>query len=201
MKKIVAAVLMVCLALAAGCTNASKQVKNSVSPLEPSSEQQEILDLLSAGKQEHYVFSYDTDTAYKEIALWIEFYEKGELTYKPGNFSISSTNDERRSGNIAVSVLHSPGYSWTLTISDRVSRASQTINPEDWEGVAPPDLTETLGRMHGQMNSPEEITDGKEILLYQSLFSNSGEMRSYDGNPEQLNDYDYAYLVKCRFSN
>ncbi|MDR0935553.1 MAG: hypothetical protein LBM98_02590 [Oscillospiraceae bacterium] len=201
MKKALALALAVCLALTAACSAAPTRVKNSVSPLDQTSEQREILDLLTTDKQEHYVFSYDSDAAYKEVALWVEFYEKGELLYKPGSFAMSSTDGELRSGNIAVSILHNPAYTWTLVLSDKVGHASQSITPEDWEGVPPPDLSETLGRMHGQMNSPEEISAGKEILLYQSLFSNSGVMRSYDGNPEQLKDYDYAYLVKCKFSN
>jgi hypothetical protein len=60
--------------------------KNVIAPASLSSEQKEIIDLLSA-RQEALLFDFHTDELYRGFELWVEIYHYGKLIERPAGIS------------------------------------------------------------------------------------------------------------------
>jgi hypothetical protein len=175
---------------------------NTVRTMEKTAEQQEIIDLLSTGQTEVYLFDYQTDATYKRLYVWVEAYAYGDLICKPG-FSGALISDDPQSfaGRIALTFNQIPDFSWKITIAD--GGTSSTITSSDPTGLI---LDSAVGRIHGPMSGSAEIEDGKEIILYSSISTASdGTVRTYSeeelaNNSKLLIEYPLAILVKCVFS-
>ena len=131
------------------------------------------------------------------MEFWVEIYENGLLVDRPSG--INSLSDEARAfdGQLAILITQNSGFQWTFTASEngKVSHTSEPI-------VADYD---TFGRAYGPIDEPVTIEDGKEIVLYTSIFS-SGGISAYDDKqiyieqPELIEEYPYVQIIKCRFT-
>ncbi|MEG6513116.1 hypothetical protein [Desulforamulus ruminis] len=61
------------------------------------------------------------------------------------------------------------------------------------------------GRLYGPEANRASIENGKEIVLYRSLFSDKGgniyNAQEYAERPELLEEFPYAHIIKCKFYN
>ncbi|MDR0424463.1 MAG: hypothetical protein LBH39_03255 [Clostridiales Family XIII bacterium] len=199
MKKIIIILCVACvmIGILSACSEYGPILKNEISPKKLTTNEQEIVDLLSSDTQEILLFDYKTEDAYKTVSFWVEFYENGELIDRPSG--IESYNDEAKpqDGQLAVLITHDEGVTWAFTKDEDGSRTSHTgeILEIDYASLA---------RGYRPINNPVEIEAGKEIVLYTSIYSNDGislfsDMQRYIEEPNLLSGYPYVQIIKCRF--
>jgi hypothetical protein len=198
----VIAAVFILLISATGCEKEasvqSEEKSNEIAPVELTQDQKEIIDLIGV-QQEIMLFDYSTDKTFKNSDVWVEVYKDGELV-EPKAAAISLREDTAVTwdGRLAVLISQNPDFQWTLVASQGNSRISNKSDLSSNYG--------TDGRAFGPVNAPSGIEEGREIVLYTSLFTDSCSIASYDGQeyvnrPELLKEYTYVHLIKCRFSN
>jgi hypothetical protein len=170
-------------------------------PAELTTEQQEIIDLLSIpNNQEPMIFDFNTEEAYLSFEVWVEVYENGELTDRPAGVSFHNDTAKKLNGKVAV-VIHQneSNYQWTLSVVEDGARYSHV-------GTAELNMDSANGNAFGPMSNPASIETGKEIIIYSSTFAEANTPhRAYDEQtlqeqPELLKEYPAAFLIKCLFS-
>ncbi|MFA9381872.1 MAG: hypothetical protein ACERKO_12525 [Acetanaerobacterium sp.] len=190
---------ILCAAVLLLCSCAPIQPQNAISPKALTKDQQDIVDLLGAD-QEIALFSYHTQEQYLRFDVWLEIYEDGELmNAHAAGLSLMADEPKSWDGDLAMSVVQTPDFQWTFTKMQDGSRTSSTSEPIPAPG-------ENLGRAYGPITAPATIEDGKDIILYTSLFSSDDVLsvyaeEEYEKRPELLKEYAGAHVVKCRFSN
>jgi hypothetical protein len=202
MSRPVAVLLAIALAMtlvACSSIDSVSKPKNSISAAELSAEQQEVIDLLSAPGQELMLFDFNTEDLFSGIDVTVEVYRNGELTETPAGVSTSSDTPDKLKGTIAVVMTElETGFQWAVSVSED-GRMSHTGTYEEEIGAG-------YSRAYGPMSNPAAITDGKEIIIYSSLFHEANTpMRAYDEQsllerPELLDQYPLAFLIKCKFT-
>lgn len=200
MKKIIYVFLVICMLASSllGCAKVPVTSKNQIAPMKLTGEQEDIVNLIASGKQEILLFDYKTEEAFKSVEFWVEIYEYGVLVDQPTDVSSFRGEEKPLDGQLAILITQNPGFQWTFTISEnggRVSHTNEVINTD----------YETIGRAYGPIDGPVAIEDGKEIVLYTSIFSNSdistyGDQQIYSEQPELINEYPYVHIIKCKFS-
>ena len=198
------AVLMAVLALAvlASCGQSVVVPANTISPADLTDDQKEIVELLSIPSQNEIVlFDFDIDDSYRSIEVWVELYKNGEQSDRLAMLHTirNDTVNIPGKGHLAIMIRHDPELNWTLSLSYDGSRSSYSTS----EGYAI-DPDPGWGRAFGPMNGAVAIEDGKEIVLYSSVY-NEGGLAAYDAqyyqeHPEVLGDYAFVHLIKARFS-
>jgi len=181
--------------------NGSSVLKNTVSSAILTTEQQEILDLLAVpNNQELMVFVFDTEESYRGFEVWVEVYQDGEIIERPAGVSLHSDPATKRNGRMAVMIMqNNNGYQWTLSVIENGAKSSHI-------GETQIEIETGLGRAYGPMSGSVNIEDGNEIIIYSSTFQEANVPHAaYDEQtlmerPELLNDYPYAFIVKCKFS-
>ena len=173
---------------------------NVIRPSHLSAEQQEIIDLLSvSGNQELMLFDFDTVEAYKDIEVWVEIYRDGALVDRPAGVGTHSNTAEKHNGHLAITVnLIDSKFQWILSLIENGAKSGHIGSTE-----APAESG--LARAYGPIGESVEIEDGKEMILYSSVFSGNDFLAFYDGvtlqeRPELLREYPYVYLVKAKFA-
>jgi hypothetical protein len=188
------------LALFSSCGSAgSASSRNIIAPADLTAQQREVIYLLSSPNQQLMIFDYSTEDAFRGIEVWVEVYKNGELVEKPSSLQRSSDTAEKQNGHIAVTINENDSvYQWTLSINGD-GKASHTGTYEN-------DNASAYDRAFAPLDNPASIEDGEEIIIYRSLFNEIGtDIHAYDEqslqeNPELLNEYPFAFLIKCRFS-
>ncbi len=172
----------------------AKPAHNTIVPKALTKREKELIDLLSDSEQEIYLFSYNADQEYRQLDLWVEIYKDGVLIDpNAGGFGIIFQEaDKDLTGTLAVTVTHTPDYRWRFECSGATSISEPNTNylPEATRG-------------YQQIQQPQTIELGKEILLYQSMFSNDSTgfiAQTFLERPEMIQSYDYVHLIKCKFS-
>jgi hypothetical protein len=197
--------LFVLLTFLTGCDktpvdNIPKEIisDNYISVKELSSEQKEIVDLLSArDKVELYDFS--AEEGYTTIDFWVDIYENGELTREhiAGGITVSDDGNALV-GTAAFVISDAPGYQWTFILSMQQGGKSSYIS----ETIP---KYENRGSGYMTIQQPIEIENGKEIILSATVFDKNGAIRAI-GNLQELDatdnlkDYSYAHIIKCKFT-
>lgn len=186
--------------LLVGCSKepVREKAENEIRPKELTQEQNDIVKLLTSNQQEILLFDYDTKEEYKSAEVWVETYEDGTLTDCP--CSIMSSDDKAKPlhGQLAVQIHRNPNFQWTISMDDGGTiRTGYTSGPTNVN----PDAS---GRAFGPINEPITIEDGKEIILYTSIFSDGGismygDQQIYLEQPDRLKDYPYIHIIKCKF--
>jgi len=196
-KHILMAAILVLLISLCGCGKMVSK-KNTIAPKALTEDQQEIVDLLSSNnKQELLFFTYHADAQYQAVDVWVEVYKDGALIDPhAGGISMMSPLDHFQ-GDLAVAITQNPDFQWTFIVKDgssKVTGASESAPHVD-----------AMGRAFGPILDPVAIEDGKEIILYTSVFTSDNVLNAYDAQmleeePERLKEYDYAHIIKCKFS-
>ncbi len=168
-------------------------------PKELTEDQKEIVDLLSMPtKQEIMIFTYHADAKYTDVEAWVEIYREGELIDPHGGgIHMIGDGDKAQTGELAIVITQNPDFQWTFIVSKNGSQVTST--GESGQHM------DAMGRAYGPILDPVAIEDGKEIILYTSVFSSDGSMQVFDAQilqeePERLKEYDYAHIIKCKFS-
>jgi hypothetical protein len=191
------------LMLFTSCNSAKPgDTKNTIMPAELTSDQQEIIDLLSIpNKQEPMLFDFNTEETYSGFDVWVEVYENGELIDRPVGVSFHNDTAKTLNGKVAVIIQQNEAnYQWSLSVVEDGALYSHV-------GTAELNLDSTNGNAYGPMNDPASIEAGKEIIIYSSTFAETNTPhRAYDEQtlqeqPELLKEYPAAFLIKCMFSN
>jgi hypothetical protein len=174
-------------------------LENSISTASFTIEQQDIIDLLSIpNSQEFLVFDFSTEDSYSSVEFWVEVYQNGELIGHPASLQMVLDVAHKQEGRLAVTITQNPHFRYALSIMIMGGRVSHVSTDEVIIDRA------DLARFHGAISYPVIIEEGKEIVLYSSLFSD-GNMYLYDHQtlqerPELLNEFLYAQIIKCKFS-
>ena len=195
--------IMIVLCLILGCLTACAKEEKSQNVIEAKNltqEQEDIISLLTNKDQEILSFDFQTDESFRKMEFWVEIYENGELVNQPeqpAGITLNSEELGQQNGELAVMINHNDGISFSFIT--RIGGAKYTHNGDivnfDSNG---------LGRGYGPITAPIILESGKEIVLYTSIYSD-GNMASYSDQqiyieqPELLNDYPYAFLIKCKF--
>ncbi len=189
--------VLCCLPGCAQVEKADDKMKNSIEPKALTTDQQDIVTLLSSEKQDILLFDYKTADAYKSVEVWAEVYQDGVLIDRPSGANMYGDEAKARDGEIAVLISQIPGFSWSFVLSEDGTRVSHASEPSDIDYGA-------LGRGYGPISGPVAIESGKEIVLYASIFSSGaistqGDLQMYVEQPELLNGYPYVHIIKCKF--
>jgi hypothetical protein len=201
MKKIIYVLLDVALLVVlSSCDFSVKPTfqSNSISVADLTKEQQDILGLLTiSNSQEILIFDFNTDEVFSNVEFWVEVYENGEMINSPAGLTMVLDDADTQSGNLAVIINRNPHYQWTLSVSNNGSRSSHISSAETVVDSA-------LSRSYGPIDEPVLIEDGKEIILYSSLFT-TGSMNVYNHMTlqeykELLSEFAHAHIVKCAFN-
>jgi len=182
----------------ASCTNEPITSKNEIAPKEMTQDQEDIVNLLSSNEQEILLFDYKTEEAYKSMEFWVEIYENGVLIDRPSGVNLFSDEAKAFDGQLAILITQNSGFQWTFTTSENGGRVSHTSEPINSD-------YDTIGRAYGPIDEPVTIEDGKEIVLYTSIFSSGGistysDQQMYIEQPELIENYPYVHIIKCRFT-
>ncbi|HWR24434.1 MAG TPA: hypothetical protein VN366_13230 [Feifaniaceae bacterium] len=172
----------------------SKPAHNSIGPKALTKKEKELIGLLSGTDQEIYLFSYKADKEYRRIDFWVEIYKDGVLIdpHAGGFGMVPEETEAEHTGTLAIFISHTPDYRWRFSLEGMSSASEPNANYISG------------GRGFAQMFQPVEIEPDKEIVLYQSVFSD-GPIAVFDEqefveHPERLSPYPYAHLIKCKFS-
>ena len=176
-----------------GCSNEADSFKNVIAPKELTEEQNEIVSLLSVNNQEILLFEYKTQEVYQSLEFWVEVYKDGVFVSRPAGLHRVSNDFEELDGQLSVLITQNPGFQWSFSMNGASHMNSEPIFIDD-----------TLVRGYGPINEPATIENGKEIVLYASIFSHGNialhERQSYVEHPELVKGYPYVFLIKCKFS-
>lgn len=172
----------------------AKPAHNTIAPKALTKKEEELIRLLSDSEQEIYLFSYNADQEYRQLDLWVEIYKDGVLIDPDagGLGIIFQETNKDLTGTLAVTVTHTPDYRWKFACSGATSISEPNTNY----------LAEAT-RGYQQIQQPQTIELGKEILLYQSMFSKDSTgfiAQTFLERPEMIQSYDYVHLIKCKFS-
>lgn len=203
MKRLASVLLSIfTLVILASCNSAKQDSsQNSIAPIELTAEQQEIIDLLSIpNKQELMIFDFNTGESYRGFEVWVEVYQNGELIERPVEVNTHSDTAEKRNGQVAIVINQADNtYQWTLSMVENGIKYSHV-------GTAEIAVDARSGHSFGPMNESASIEDGKEVIIYSSMFAEANTpLRAYDQQtlqeqPELLKEYPHVYLIKCKFT-
>lgn len=198
MKKICSIVCIVCV-MAGVLSACSKEavIKNEIATKELTQDQQDIVDLLASDKREILLFDYKTEDAYQSMTVWVEIYENGELVDRQEGMNAYSDEARALDGQLAILVRHDSGVDWTFIASENDSRISQTCESMRIDHAG-------LARGYGPITNSVKIEQGKEIVLFTSIYSTGnisarGDLQEYIEAPDLLSGYPYAQMIKCKF--
>ena len=200
MKKAINVLIVIYLFLIlSSCSLVPTSPNNIIKCAKLTADQQEIVDLISASNSlEILLFEFNTEEMYRNLEFWVEVYENGELVEHPAGLETFHDGSEKRNGRLAAVINQNPNYQWSLSVIENGGRSSHVSTVEIT-------VDESLFHVYGPIDDSVFIEDGKEIILYKSLFTNKGSIAAYDNQtlqerPELLNEYLNAHLIKCRFN-
>ena len=185
--------LPIYLLILMGCTN--EHPHPQIAPMNLSSSQQEIVDLLSHMGSEFLFFEY-TSGVFTEIKVWVEVYHYGELLGQYNSLGIFS-NTPIEAEPLTVSI-YQPGHNkfqWSISIGAGRSTSEPWIAQNEYNS-----------RAFGSIGEPVEIVAGQEIIIYLSKFTSeasltfSGDLQNYLKYPENLANYTYVHIIKAEFT-
>ena len=185
-----------------GCTSG---VNNEIRPADLTAGQQDIVNLLTTGDQEVFIFDYQAEGAFA-MEFWIEIYAYGELIESIEGLKLSRHDNRINplNGRLAVAISNEDdgSFRWEFAVIDGDFRATNIVDFAFH--------TENAGaRTHGPTQEAVSIEDGRGIILHTTKFRSghtvftdgSRVSQDYIGQPELLAGYSYVILVKARFSS
>ncbi|MBD8033337.1 MULTISPECIES: hypothetical protein [Solibacillus] len=172
--------------------------KNTISVAELTDRENAIL---SSSADQSFVYDFNTDKEYKEVTIWIEKYESGNLIEdKIGELSTQVEGD----GSIIFttsknSISKQPTFNMAVGGKEGVSSISAyDANSKDLD-----DMSSVWGSFRGDNTSIED-----EVVLGSICYSNDGRMNSLsaefyqdvNGHINEIEKYDVVYLLKANFN-
>ena len=199
MKRIFTTLIIVLLLFVLSACSNSNSNSNTISVAELTDRENTILSTTS---DKSFVFDFEIDGEYKEVSVWIEKYEAGELvdvrlseitTQIKENGSIIFTNPK----TIETEKQH------TFNIGIGSNGGTASISGFDTNSID----FDTMASVWGSF--PEELPlNQDELVLANICYSNNDSGMSSlttdfyedpDGSINKLKEYDVAYLLKAEF--
>ena len=191
------------------CSNRAANIKNKIAPKELTDDQKDIVDLISDDKHQIFLYDFKTTELYRSVDFWVEIYVYGVFIGRPAGVTLICEEEKLFDSQMAVRITENQGFQWTFTVMDNGMKVSQTNSKQSFI------VDDTFARGCKSLEGPMDIQNGKEIILYTSIFSNMGvalygdqqryiglyaDQQCYIGCPELIKDYPYVQFIKCRFS-
>lgn len=210
MKQILSFALCATLLFATACNSAedsSLQDKtpgentqqNSITPVQYSDEQEDIIETLSCARMELYTLEYQTDVPYEKMEVWLEVYENGQIVETVQGLHISFSERELWQGQLVILVQNHPNLQFTFINKEKKSGLSITLTEESFINISREEMIAT----QRELAQTTQIEENKEIILYAMIFYEDEIV----GNSfmtltqEQIEKHGNCYVVKCKFSN
>lgn len=161
-------------------------------------DQKDILNLVGV-KNDIDIFNYEIDAGFSTLTIWLEEYKNGELELIR-NKMVSNLFDSSE-GQIAIKVDKTSNYNWVIS-----HKVTGSISSSVFVTDSPFETNGQFSVSSGAMNEPVELETDKEVVLKTFLFEDGKGVSIYNNqtyieDPEVLNEYDYVYLLKCKFSD
>lgn len=176
--------------------NSNVENKNRIFYSEMTQEEKDIVSLIGVNSN-IAIYDYLVDDTYNSVSIWLETYEDGKLIATGGRMSLDI---RERDGRIAINANKNPNYKWILSHENGGGIGTGSFDTKnDFE------TDSNYSMSYGTSNKPISIDNDKEIILAQYLFEDNDSISVYDNqyymdHPEVLEEYDYVYLIKCKFS-
>lgn len=201
MKKVCSIFSVIFLLMLSGCGGLNLSVNGNINSI--SVRNLSGLDklYLSVGSDQFYAFDFNVDTKYKWVQLSLEKYQKGNN--KPETSGFSAKLDYSKGIIIAaMSDYNESKQQLRLIISSEDGRNTVKTNRE-YEKVSK-DYDKLTGTLGDTLNIN---TNSDTVLLYTAYKKDHSSMLSLTTeffkdpvkNADELQEYDMAYLLKCRF--
>ena len=155
--------------------------------------------ILSSTADKSFVFDFKVDDKYKEVAVWVEKYESGNLVGEVNRISTEIKNK----GTIIFTTSHPIEESnqaiFTISINSDGSTGT---------GWFPETITDELSAVWGS-NSLGSISVMDKMVLASICYSNSNKEIStistdfysdVDSHINELKNYDVVYLLRSEFN-
>jgi hypothetical protein len=204
-EKTLCALLAVCVfSVLTGCAEGAAAPQNEISLAQPTGEQQEIIDIVNSAGIEMYLFDFSTKDAFEQAEFWVETYEKGVLSEISANLGVGPIAAGSHGGRLSIIINKDANFQLQLTVFDNGSSSSYRQSSDGDTRIS---IDPDLFRAFGPMNGTAAIEDGRDIMLYSSVFGGGNSAGITVGTqalleqPGILEEYEYAQLLKCRFSN
>lgn len=154
--------------------------------------------MISPNEQKILIFDFRTEDAYKKVDFWVETYKNGKLVdSRAAGTNVTYDDAKLLKGELAVTITQTPDYKWTLIYEES----------EGYKGHNTSELNKnynSVASAYCSIIQPVEIEDGKEIVLYASVFKQESKFETFDIqnflDTNNLKEYEYAHLIKCKFS-
>jgi len=103
MKVIKKLFFIICIvAILVGCSTASPSQQNQILPTELTSEQQDLVSLLTAHNSEILLFDFVTSESFENVEFWLESYEYGILIDSIQGIHQTNREPQPLDGQLAV---------------------------------------------------------------------------------------------------
>ncbi|WP_152657989.1 hypothetical protein [Oceanobacillus sp. CFH 90083] len=198
MKRIFMMLIMGLSALALVACSQNDTDANTISAGELTEREDAILSTIS---DKSFVFDFNIDSEYKEIAVWIEKYESGNLVDdRLGHM----TTQVEQSGSIIFTLLENGSENNNIfNIGVGTNESVTSINGSDTNLN---DL-ENMASVWGNIPEKGALDNGKVVLANIGYSLDENGIRSlttdfYEdtaGHMNELEEYDVTYLLKAEF--
>lgn len=198
MKRIYLMIVLTLLVVLAACTNIASQ-SNSIAVAKLTDREASILSTMT---EQSFVFDFNVDGEYEEVSVWVEKYEFGQLV-KDSIGELTTMVEE--SGSIIFTIPKTAGESsekvFNIGVGDEGGSSSMTS--VDKEAA---NLTE-MSSVWGDFSERKTVNEKETVLAGIAYSSSDSGMSSistdfYDdmeGNMDELEEYDVAYVLKVKF--
>ena len=157
--------------------------------------------ILSSSTDQSFVYDFSTDKEYKEVTVWIEKYESGNLV--EGKIGELMTQVEGEGSIIFTTSKTDPGQkqlTFNIAVGDKEGFSSVSAN--DGNSIDLDDMSSVWGSLRGDNTSIEG-----EVVLGNICYSNNQIMNSLtaefyedvNGHINEIEKYDVVYLLKADF--
>ncbi|MBW6409450.1 hypothetical protein [Clostridium weizhouense] len=179
------------------CNKNTMFLSNQLAPYALSKNEETIAKLIS-GQSQYAIFNFNIDKKIKTLSIWIEGYNNGEKL-NLNNYSCFSLKNP--TGKISINTNTSDNYQWNFSFADDENIANYSFKTNNQF-----ETDSKYSKGYTKLLDPVEISIDKEIILQAYLFKDNGSMSIYStneylDNPKILKEFDYVYLVKCKFSD
>lgn len=199
MKRLFAILILGLLTLAlSACSNNNAADLNTISASELTERESAILSTTS---DTSFVFDFNIDNEYEEVAIWIEKYESGNLvddrlghitTQTEQNGSIIFTLSKNNNENTNI---------FNVGVGADGGTASMNVSDENLNGL------ENMESVWGNIPEKKALDNGEVVLANICYSNDENGMQSLTtdffedaaGHINELEEYDVAYLLKAEF--
>lgn len=198
MKRLYAILILALMVFALNACDNSNST-NTISVVELTEREDAILSTTS---DKSFVFDFNIDNAHKEVSVWTEKYESGELV----DDKLSHiTTEVEESGSIifATSKTNEKEIQSTFNIGIESNGGTYSISNFDTNSKVLDNMSSVWGNFQG-----EETSNQGEIVLANICYSEDENTMSSlstdfyedpEGHMDELEEYDVVYLLKAEF--